>query len=262
MKTRRILAVAAILLLIANFSYAQDPHRQRQRPPERPLLPEVTVSYLEGQVEDAASIPALFARNNIQYVKVGITDWPTTFPYSPDVKFGLAYTDDAMLIHFVVEEDDVRAFVGKDHGRVWTDSCVEFFMIPGGDDIYYNLECNCLGYIHLAAAPGKTERMPASPEVLAGIKRWASLGRDTFGELRRNTTWEVAFVVPYSTFYRHNITSLKGVTIKGNAFKCGGTDEYEHYLSLFPISTPRPDFHQPSFFKSFLFADPAAVKAE
>lgn len=236
-----------VLAVIATNAFAQ--HNQR------PLPPEVTVPYLNVDVNDPAVIPALFAKDGVSYNKIGIADWPMKFPYSPEASFGIAYTDNAVLLHFAVNEDDVRAFVDKDNGREYSDSCVEIFMMPSDEDgIYYNFEINCLGFVHLAAGTSRNGREMSSPEVLSGIKRWTTLGNETFGRLTRNSTWEIALVIPLTSFYKHNITSLNGMTFRCNAYKCGGTDEYEHYLSLFPIPTPRPDFHQPDFFKKFYFA--------
>jgi len=232
-----------VLAFVAKVSFGQ----------ESVIKHEFIVKHIDSMNVEAIDIPGLFARNDVNYVKIGIADWPLLFPYTPDVKYAMAYTDDAILIHYVVNEDDVRAFVDKDHGSVWKDSCVETFMIPGGDDQYYNLECNCLGYIHMAVGNAGNRRENASKDVLDGIKRWASLGREAFGRKTRNTTWELALVVPYTTFFNHDVKMVSGSTMKANAFKCGGTEGYEHYLSLFPIINPKPAFHKPEFFGTFRF---------
>jgi len=211
------------------------------------------VKHIDSRDTAPENVPGLFARNDVNYSSIANANWPIKFPYRPDVRYAMAYTDEAILIHYIVNEDDVRAFVGEDHGPVWTDSCVETFMIPGGDDQYYNLECNCLGYIHMAVGSAGNRRQAASKEVLDGIKRWSSLGKETFGRKTRNTTWEIALVVPYTTFFNHDVKMVSGSTMKANAFKCGGTEEYEHYLSLFPIVNPKPAFHKPEFFQTFLF---------
>lgn len=243
----RTLSVIAIAFF-ATAAFAQHPKGS--------LPPEVTVPHLDIDVNDPGAIPALFAKNGVPYIKIGIADWPMQFPYSPDTSFGIAYTDNAVLLHFAVNEDDVRAFVDRDNGREYSDSCVELFMMPSEEDgIYYNFEINCLGFVHLAAGTFRNKREMSSPEVLSGIRRWTTLGNEAFGRLTRNTTWELALVIPLSSFYKHNITSLKGMTFRCNAYKCGGTDGYMHYLSLFPITTPAPDFHRPEFFKPFYFAE-------
>ena len=57
----------------------------------------------------AQEIPALFGKNDIVYNKVENVNWPAEFPYCPKMEFGVAYTDDAILVHYRVEEQSVRA---------------------------------------------------------------------------------------------------------------------------------------------------------
>lgn len=59
---------------------------------------------------------------------------------------------------------------------------MEFFSIPAGDGIYYNLECNCIATILLAAGSERNNREMAPSEITDQVKRWASLGRETFEE--------------------------------------------------------------------------------
>ena len=79
----------------------------------------------------------------VAFQPVNTVNW-AAYPYCPDVKFRIAYTDNAILIHYKVKEASVRAVAGKDNGPVWEDACVEFFSIPAGDGVYYNMECNCV----------------------------------------------------------------------------------------------------------------------
>ena len=85
------------------------------------------------------------------YYPINIVNWKE-YPYQPQVSFRIAYTNDAILVHYKVVEDSVRAKYGEDNGSVWTDFCVEFFSIPARDGVYYNLECNCIATILLGDA--------------------------------------------------------------------------------------------------------------
>ncbi len=96
----------------------------------------------------------------------------------------------------------------SDNGSVWTDSCVEFFSIPAGDGIYYNIECNCIGTILVGAGPVRNNREHAPKEVTALVQRWSSLGNQPFAERIGETDWEVALIIPYSVFFKHQIDSL------------------------------------------------------
>ena len=201
----------------------------------------------------AEDIPAAFTKENIEYHGIDCVDWPKEYPYKPDASFGIAYTDDAILIHFKAREDDVRAFVGEDKGQVWTDSCVEFFFRPDLQGSYYNIECNCIGKILVACGPEREGREVAPDEVFEGIERWADIGDRPFDERFADTSWETALVIPFTTFFHHDIKTLSGKVCTANFFKCGGSGEYEHYLSWAPIDVPTPDYHRPDFFRKIEF---------
>ena len=91
---------------------------------------------------EACSLPRLFDEEKIDFQPVQCVNW-AEYPYKPKVNFRIAHTKNSILLHFKVKEASVRARYGTDNGSVWTDSCVEFFSIPAGDGVYYNIECNC-----------------------------------------------------------------------------------------------------------------------
>ena len=157
------------------------------------------------------------------------------FPYTPDVEFRIAHTEDAILLHFKVREASVRAVAGHDNGPVWEDACVEFFSVPADDGVYYNMECNCAGTLLIGAGAGRGNRQHAPQEVLDKVQRWASLGREAFDERVGECAWEVALVIPYSAFFLHDITSLDGKTLPCQFFTNAVTS------SRLPISFPGSD---------------------
>lgn len=130
---------------------------------------------------------------------------------------------------------------------------MEFFSIPAGDGIYYNLECNCIGTVLLAAGPERNNREAAPAEVTAQIGRWASLGRESFEEKVGVCEWEVALLIPYSVFFKHRVESLDGREVKANFYKCGDELQQPHFLSWNPIGVESPDFHRPDFFGTLDF---------
>lgn len=99
---------------------------------------------------EVSSLPKLLDEEKIGFQPVSKVNWKE-YPYCPKVEFRVAHTEDAILLHFKVTEASVRARYGEDNGSVWTDSCVEFFSIPAGDGIYYNIECNCIGTVLVGA---------------------------------------------------------------------------------------------------------------
>ncbi len=198
-------------------------------------------------VMEAMDVPALLDKEQIGYEPIACVNW-AEYPYKPDVKFRIAHTEDAFLLHFKVKEASVRAHYGEDDGDVWTDSCVEFFSVPGGDGIYYNIECNCIGTILIGAGEERENRMRAPLNVTKQVKRWASLGNQPFEERLGECEWEVALIIPYTAFFRHQITSLDGKTIPANFYKCGDALQTPHFLSWNPIPIAKPDFHRPDCF--------------
>ncbi|MDU5344496.1 MAG: carbohydrate-binding family 9-like protein, partial [Prevotella bivia] len=73
------------------------------------------------------------------------------------------------------------------------------------------------------------------------------------GLLRGDTSWELALVVPVSSFFNHKITELSGLTMKANFYKCGDKTDQPHFLSWQKVDLPKPDFHRPEFFGTIIF---------
>ena len=209
---------------------------------------KLIISKINASGVAAQEIPALLRENKILYNRVENTNWPKEFPYCPKMQFGIAHTGEEFLIHYCVEEQSVRAVAQNDNDNVWEDSCAEFFISPAADGLYYNIECNCAGTLLLGVGEGRNNRQLATPEITRQIDRWASLGRTPFDTRDQPTRWELALRIPYTVFFRHNITSLDGLTLKGNFYKCGDKLPVPHFISWNPIGTPTPDFHCPQFF--------------
>lgn len=213
------------------------------------------VKFINQAVVDAAAVPQCLDSIGVEFNEIASVNWPNEYPYKPDAKFRIAYCESGILLHYKVTEQSIRARFANDNDSVWTDSCVEFFSQPAGDDYYYNIECNCIGTILMATGKNRNERTRATDEALKSISRWSSLGRDTFEEIEGEKTWEVALVIPTSAFFQHDIKSLTGKTVKANFYKCGDGLKVPHFLSWNPINLEKPDFHRPDFFGEIHFAE-------
>lgn len=211
-------------------------------------MKELNVKKVSAANVPVEAIPALLDEEKIPFQPINTVNWEA-FPYCPKVEFRIAYTNNAILLHYKVREASVAAVAGGDNGKVWEDACVEFFSSPAGDDVYYNIECNCVGNLLIGAGPKRpATRHRATPEVLDTVERWCSLGREGFEERVGECSWEVALIVPFSAFFLHDITSLEGKSIRANFYKCGDKLQKPHYLSWNPIETEKPAFHCPEFF--------------
>lgn len=214
-------------------------------------MKELIVTKINASGIKASELSTKLSECNVAYQPLDIVNWES-YPYRPEVSFRIAYTDEAILLNYKVKEASVRAHYGEDNGRVWTDSCVEFFISPAGDDVYYNLECNCIGTILLGGG-AIGDRRHASQEIMDKIERWSSLGNETFGERVGEVGWEVSLVIPYETFFRHEIASLQGETVRANFYKCGDELATPHFVSWSPILLEKPNFHCPEFFGRLRF---------
>ena len=129
----------------------------------------------DSAITSAEQIPTIFDIEQIPFNQIDCINWKD-YPYHPDVKFRIAHTGNAILLHYCITEQSVRATAPEDNGRVWEDSCAEFFVQPGTDNQYYNFECNCAGTLLIEyGKPGNREHAPL--ETVGQVMRWASLGR-------------------------------------------------------------------------------------
>ena len=211
-------------------------------------MQNLIIPKLSHSVATAAEIPAALLAAGIAYVPVENVNWPESYPYKPKMEFAAAHDGDALLLHYRLEEQSVRAVALKDQEHIWEDACAEFFISPAADGLYYNIECNCAGTLLVGVGEGRNNRVLAAPEITKLIDRWTTLGRTPFDTKEQPTAWELALRIPYSVFFRHNITSLDGLTLRGNVYKCGDNLPVPHFISWNPIGTPTPDFHCPQYF--------------
>lgn len=210
-------------------------------------MKELNVKKVSAAHIPVEAIPALLDEEKIAFQSIASVNWKE-YPYAPEVQFRIAYTQDAILLHYKVKEASVRAMAGHDNGPVWEDACVEFFSIPAEDGIYYNIECNCAGTLLVGAGAGREGRQHAPQEILDRVQRWSSLGREAFEERVEDGMWEVALIIPFTTFFLHQINSMEGKSIRANFYKCGDALKTPHFLSWNPIDLPSPNFHCPQFF--------------
>lgn len=219
-------------------------------------MKELIVPRLSGDAGalQASGIPALLDGREIPFQPIACLNWPE-WPYHPQAEVRMAHTGSHILLHYRVHEATVRSVAGRDNGPVWEDSCVEFFLSPDpSDGIYYNFECNCTGRLLVGGGPVGTDRPHAPLPLLREVGRWASLGTQDFAERLAPYCWQVALLIPCSALFQHAVTSLDGLTMRANFYKCGDLTLMPHFLSWSPIDTPSPSFHQPGFFGRLHFA--------
>lgn len=213
----------------------------------------LTIKKIQAAPVGAADICRVMDEAGIEFVPVDNHCWAEAYPYRPKFEVRMAHNGSQLLINYRVAEECVRAVAPHDDGNVWEDSCCEFFLSPVADGTYYNLECNAAGQLLVGFGPGREGRERAPRQVLDLIDRWTTMGRAPFADIAGQRTWQLCLAVPTGVYYRHAIDSFDGISAKGNVYKCGDCLPHPHFLSLYPIDLPKPDFHRPDFFGPVVF---------
>ena len=188
----------------------------------------------------------------VEYVTLGCVNWPQEFPYKPNVQVRVAHNNSSLLLDYYVSEETVRAVADSDNGKVWEDSCVEFFFKDEDSDNYFNIECNCAGTLLIAEGENRNSRHHLPLEELRRVSRYSSLGREPFDEKNAPENWHLSLVIPKDIVgIRNGNLGMKRYFM--NIYKCGDALKTPHFVSLYPIATPSPDFHRPEFFGEVSF---------
>lgn len=179
-------------------------------------------------------------------------NWPG-FPYRPEVSFSIGYTWNELLLKYYVTESNFKAEKTETNQEVYEDSCVEFFVSPSDDGIYYNFEFNGIGTCLMGSGTARAGRERADRELIASIRRLPSLGTSPVGHTDTVLSWTLTIAIPYRIFYRHRINTPEGKIFSANFYKCGDKLRIPHYVTWNRVGTERPDFHQPAFFGQLIF---------
>lgn len=180
-------------------------------------------------------------------IPAGEVNWEN-FPYRPDVAFSMGYTESELLLKYYITENYFKAEKTKTNQEVYEDSCVEFFVSPGDDRIYYNLEFNGIGTCLMGAGTGRNDRIKINPEIITSIRRKTSAGKEPVREKEGIFSWTITVTIPFKAFIYHKISDPEGRTFRANFFKCGDKLKIPHYLTWNPVGTIKPDFHRPEYF--------------
>lgn len=216
-------------------------------------MQQLLVTKLPVRPLRARQVPDAFDQYDIPFNALNHANWSDAYPYKPSVKFRMAYADDRLMLHYVVAEDTVAAVAADDGGRVWEDSCCEFFVQPFDDGIYYNFECNAAEKLYIGCGPSREGRVHPAAIHYHSIKRWSTFGRAPFSEMEGKTTWQLALIIPLDALFRHHIRQPRGMTMRANFYKCGDKLRNPHFLSWNPVDSDHPDFHRPASFGKIIF---------
>jgi len=187
-----------------------------------------------------------------EWLQIDTINWEG-FNYKPEVRVALAYSDSEIFLKYNINENYFKAEKTETNQMVCEDSCVEFFLSPEEDGIYYNLEFNGIGTCLMGSGTGRHNNNRTDPKIVSGIRRETSFGKEPSAEREGQFEWTITLAVPFSVFFHHEIKELKGKTIRANFYKCGDMLSVPHYLTWNPVGTEKPDYHQPVYFGKLKF---------
>ena len=182
---------------------------------------------------------------------IAVANWSQDYPYSPQAKFRIGYTNNAIIIQYQIEEEVIKAQYHIHNDPIWEDSCVEFFISFDNRENYYNFEFNPIGAGLIGYGPKvKTERARLTAQQINQVEVFSCIERSHLG-----SKWSLIQYIPLETFVHHDITDsfLKETAIFANFYKCGDHLPRPHFLSWNKIDHPTPNFHLPEFFGELLF---------
>jgi hypothetical protein len=212
---------------------------------------EVTKVELNDPFPPLEEISLLLDRQK-EKLAVDIINWPE-FSYKPDVNLAVAYSDTEIFLRYYVTEDYFKAEMTESNQNVYEDSCVEFFVSPSDDGIYYNFEFNGIGTCLMGTGTSRQDSRRADPEIISRIRKLSSVGNKSVPERTGKFEWTLTVAISLRAFFHHDIKELKGKIFRANFYKCGDGLRVPHYVTWNPIGTQNPDFHRPEFFGTIKF---------
>ena len=211
-------------------------------------MKNIEIVRLKTQPQDFSTTIKLLDEQQVAFTDVTNANWSADYPYKPAFSFRMAHTSQSLIIEYHVREASIASVAGRDNGRVWEDSCCEFFSQLPGDDFYYNMECNCTGRLLIGCGPVREGRHLAPASVLDKVQRWSSLGSDDIALVEGDFSWNMVLIIPKDAWFQSNVQSFDGMKMKANIYKCGDKLSQPHFLSWNKIDIETPDFHRPDFF--------------
>ena len=180
-------------------------------------------------------------------VRIDTINWEN-YNYKPEVEFTIAYSDYEIFLKYFVKEDYFKAEKTETNQAVYEDSCVEFFVSPEDDGIYYNLEFNGIGTCLMGTGTNRQNSRRANPEIVSKIRRLSTAGNKPVTEKEGKFEWTITVAIPFEVFFHHKLKELKGKSFRANFYKCGDKLTVPHYVTWNPVGTKKPDYHQSDYF--------------
>jgi hypothetical protein len=174
--------------------------------------------------------------------QINVLNWPDKFAYAPLATFTIAHSGTAIYIDFFVRCNYLRAENTANQSPVSDDSCVEFFVSPTCDSLYWNFEFNCIGAVNSSHRRERKNKTPLTDEEISRIRRYTSCGTRPFKEMEGMFAWNVIVAIPLDLMDVHY--EGNPIEMRANFYKIAAATSAPHYLSWNPIKSEEPDFHR------------------
>lgn len=176
----------------------------------------------------------------------------------PKTEARVAYCGHDITVIFRVEDRYVRAAETQNRGRIWEDSCVEFFITPSEDIStgYFNIEMNCCGrFLCNHQIARGVNVIPMDDAGMSLFKIAHTVKGPVAEEIGTSTTWTVEYSFPVDVFLKYSSAVMPepGVVWRANLYKCADLSSHPHWLTWAPVDSPVPDFHLPQSFGKIIF---------
>lgn len=178
-----------------------------------------------------------------EIVHIDKINW-INYSYIPHTTGRIMHSDYGIHVLMQTDEKPLLARFTDQNSSVCRDSCMELFICPNEEDKrYINFEFNPFGTMYLAV---RTSRFDSEHP---------KENREYFEvqSLVDEEKWILQFTIPFE--FIDKIFGRHTRNMRANMYKCTEEGNCEHYVSLFPVNTPMPDFHRPEFFGDFILCD-------
>ncbi len=158
------------------------------------------------------------------------------------------YAEENCGIHIRLRsfEENIRCECTEKNSPIYTDSCLEIFLMPiEGDPRYINFEVNPNGVYLSEIGTGRKDRRFISEltdiEPIINPFKLTENAKEAWGYeiFIPDTLISAVYGIDYST---------KETVIKGNFYKCADLSATPHYAALFPVTSAELGFHNPDCF--------------
>lgn len=202
--------------------------------------------------------PVINAKWNKKFWKntdnLSIENYIRVYPsHFPETQVKLKYDKEYIYVIFHVKDQYVKAVAKETNGKVYQDSCVEFFFTPGPDvgRGYFNLETNCKGVFLFQFHDSNTNKqgfvdLTDTKDIVISH----SLEKNVENEITKPLTWVIEYRIPFSLLSKYIKVDKpeSGIQWRANFYKCGDKTSHPHSLTWAKITHPKPTFHLPEFF--------------